>query len=290
MNSAAVLKKIDELRKKGSRHTCPGCGIEIIGGWVSPDGDKRCSGCVRKSINDRARRKKIEGTGIPGLYTINHAESIKIADERFPDYDIYGKWPERCVELVKSKVPGPRSLCIYGSTGTGKSTIAAKIAVSLYNKGLTSNRWFFERQITAEEMGNYDNKDVFDGAVNAQVLVIDDLFSAAGSDVVVSRKISVIEDLIELRYCNPTKITIMTTRRILGPKMAKSIAGKLAIRRLGDDGRDQERLEAMTDEIWQEMEPELIKSIAESTYSRIITGLVVYTGQRDRRILNPSDL
>ncbi|MEE8146376.1 MAG: hypothetical protein V3T24_02135 [Longimicrobiales bacterium] len=126
-------------------------------------------------------------------------------------------WPALATELVADPHRiGPRSVVLTGKNDTGKSHRAADLIVRLHRAGLFGAYWVTEADLTEEIRGGFGViRQHYAHAVEAPVLVLDDIFATRGGPARVEESIGLILDLVDRRYLARSKVTIYTTHRAL---------------------------------------------------------------------------
>ena len=164
-------------------------------------------------------------------------------------------WPEIAARLIDDpEAKGPRSVVLSGSNDLGKSHRAADLVFRLHRAGIFGAYWVNEAELVAE-MDDYTRQH-WSRAKSAPVLVVDDLLSHRGGPATVEAAAGLVLDLADVRWSNPSKITIYTTHRPLSKLGAAA---------------------------YKQPEWESVEAIVPAAYGRMIDGLMLHlTGKGHR--------
>ena len=138
-------------------------------------------------------------------------------------------WQETLLDRAKSfaELDTPRWMFIGGQSGCGKTHLCMAASVRLLYRGLGLRymRWMNE-SVRLKALAMEPERDrLMRDLISAPVLYIDDLFKAAPT----SADLHLAFELLDARYCDETKRTIISSERTLSELMTidEALAGRI---------------------------------------------------------------
>lgn len=183
-------------------------------------GNGLCQACTEQKAYENtlgmSRSEIFRGTRVGDVHRVELPKSAEWPrDPRAKASEIHPAedWPSIASELVAEVArKGPRSLVIHGKNDTGKSHRAAELIVLLHRAGACGACWVTEADLAGELNRGFNFvRQHYHHALEAPVLVLDDIFSTRGNRGRVEESIGMLLDLVDRRYRNRRKITIYTT-------------------------------------------------------------------------------
>ena len=201
-------------------YDCPHCHNRT---WIMND-DESLRPCTCQAI-----RRSIASLRDLGLFTA--AERLT-----FDRFRANAPWQKTLLERTKSfaarETPG--WLFIGGQSGCGKTHLCVAAAVSLLYQGhpLRYMRWMNDTARLKALAMDPERDRLMRAYIDAPVLYIDDLFKSAPT----AADLHIAFELLDARYCDDTKRTILSSERTLDELLAidEAIAGRI-LERCGDD-------------------------------------------------------
>lgn len=259
------------------RWECQGCREKMI--CARPANDL-CHGCAGVAmVRNMSRAEICRAARIPLIHRGQPAWTNWPRDARRRAKEIHpiDDWIEMVVALTKTTQDGPRSVTLIGDCDSGKSARAAELIVNLHRKGIVGGRWISERELADEQqLGRFESRPVYQAALTAPVIVLDDIFSHDGYPNKVAELRSLLLDIISARCSNTTLVTIVTTHRLFGRKAARRFAEAEAARQSITDERGIK-------ELIQSATQQCIHDMAPAIFGRLIDGLILDLGSQGHR-------
>ena len=208
----------------------------------------RCS-CLlelarRMSAEEFQKNTALQLTGFED-FSLDYYSSEVDPDYRVVPKKIMADILDFCRKYAAGFTPGVKGILMQGDTGLGKTHLSLAIAAQVAEKGavvLYDSAQNLLRQIEGEHFGRMEQKGTLDAALNADLLILDDL----GTEFASQFTLSMIYDILNTRF-SQNRTTIVSTNltaRELEEKYSRRIVSRLyscltCLRFVGKDVRQQ---------------------------------------------------
>lgn len=211
-NKQSVARVIPQMGQRSD-------GSEYVRNWYVQD--ELCA-CVKK----RNEMIKLKRSGMK--------DAIENAGKFVADED----WQKVILQKARGFVAQTQATCFFigGSSGSGKTHISTLICKTLIERGhaLIYRKWVeVMRELT--DYRNEQRGELFAELIGVEVLYLDDVFRPTGA-APDPREVRATFEIIDRRYIQPKKITLISSELTLGKIRAIDIATARRIEELAGNG------------------------------------------------------
>lgn len=188
-------------------YDCPLCRNRGYFRYVDAEGHPRNAEC--SCMATRRNLDRIERSGLADL----------VERYAFSNWQVIDGWQQKALNKATAYAEHPDGWFLAcGSVGTGKSHLCTAICSKLMHDGIDV-RYMLWRDISTQAKAAVNDQAAYAAIVeplkSVQCLYIDDLYKAGKGQQPTVADVNLAFEILNARYCDSTKLTVISTERSL---------------------------------------------------------------------------